>query len=285
MSGLSVKAGLLVAAIAVFNFGGNAAVAAVAERALQDYDAGRFLSAAATARQSGTAEGLAFAARAELAHADMLASKAARAGIIARAEEDARAAIALAPDASEPRLQLAIALGFKGRLDGQVLAHIEGYADEARAHLDIVLAREPDNPWAHALLGGWHLEIVGLGGFLGRALYGAEIEAGSASYERALSLRPGDPVISYQWALQLASIEEQAYSAQAIDVLSRASGRTSSRFLDERTRARIAELDAALRADDREQIRTLIKRHRWALDGAGEAPSRINLRPATDSPR
>lgn len=285
MKGRNVKARALAAAIALFSMAWSDAFAVVAERALQDYDAGRFLSAAATARQSGTSEGLAFAARAELAHADFRASKAARAGIIARAEEDARAAIALAPEASEPRLQLAIALGFKGRLDGQMLAHVEGYADEARAHLDIVLAREPDNPWAHALLGGWHLEIVGLGGFLGRALYGAEIEAGIASYERALTLRPGDPVISYQWALQLASLEEDRYSAQAIDILSRASGHTSSSFLDERTRARIAELDTALRGDDREKVRTLIKRHRWVLDDARNAPSRMNLRPSTGSPR
>lgn len=268
----------------------SSAAASVNEQAMHDYDQGRFLEAAARARESGTAEGLAFAARAELAYADILAPLKARAATIARAEEDARAAIALQPEAAEPRLQLAIALGFKGRLEGEMLAHIEGYADEARAHLDFVLAREPDNPWAHALLGGWHLEIVGLGGFMGRTLYGAEIEAGVGAYTRALELRPGDPVISYQCALQLASLDGDRYRTQAMRVLQRATGQTASSFLDEKTRERIAELQVALDAADRLAIKRLVQRYRWTFDppeAAGKA--RINVKPrtspATDWPR
>ncbi|MEQ9518983.1 MAG: hypothetical protein RLN89_06025 [Parvibaculum sp.] len=260
--------------------------ASVSELAVQDYDQGRFLTAAAAAREAGTAEGFAFAARAELAHADMLAPMSGRGQFIARAEEDARAAIALEPEAAEPHLQLAIALGFKGRLDGEMLAHLEGYADEARAHLDFVLAREPDNPWAHALLGGWHLEIVGLGGFVGRTLYGATIDAGLGAYERALELRPGDPVISYQCALQLASLDKDEYRARAIEILERATGSTASSFLDEKTRERMAELETALGSGDRKQIAALVKRHRWGFDPKGSQPQpRIDLRPSTGLPR
>eukprot|EP00435_Cladocopium_sp_Y103_P077413 s1_g1152.t1 len=154
-----------------------------------------------------------------LVHADLVAARKDRLKFIEQAEEDARAAVAAAPDLAEGHLQLAVALGFKARLEGSLTAHAEGYADEARAHLEYVAAREPDNPWMLALLGGWHLEISDAGGFLGRSIYGAEVDAGLDAYDQALALMPDDLVIIYQCALQLAALGDDEYTVKAVALL------------------------------------------------------------------
>tara|TARA_R110002073_G_scaffold63770_6_gene159833 strand:- start:1796 stop:2641 length:846 start_codon:yes stop_codon:yes gene_type:complete len=186
------------------------------------FASGDFPRAAEEARSTNTAEGLALAARAGLVHANLVAAPQDRLKFIEQAEEDAGAAIAAEPDFAEGHLQLAVALGIKARLEGRLMAYTEGYADEGRAHLEYVAVREPDNPWMQALLGAWHLEISEVGGFLGRTIYGADIDAGIAAYDRALALRPDDLVIVYQGALQLAALGDEPFRSRAMSLLQEA---------------------------------------------------------------
>lgn len=176
------------------------------EAALDACARGEFREAAQMARELGTSEGMALAARAELAEGDYLAPRSSRRDEFERAARDAREAIALDPQNPDGHLYLAVALGFLGRIDGSIVAHFAGYAEEAREHIDRALAIEPANPWANALLGGWNLEIVRDGGPIGESLYGASLEKGVSAYKRALDLDVGNAAIAYQYALQLAAL-------------------------------------------------------------------------------
>lgn len=248
------------------------------------FASGDFLGAAEEARATQTAEGLALAARAGLAYADLIAKPEERLAFIARAEEDARAAIAAEPDFAEGHLQLAVALGFKARLEGRLAAYAEGYADEARAHLEYVAVREPENPWVHALLGGWHLEISEEGGFLGRSIYGADIEAGLAAYEKALTLRPDDLVIVYQCALQLAALSDETLRARATTLLQEAQLPENPDALQVLTYERMRDLKQALATGNEAVIDHIVRKQKGELV-AGRPPDRHPIRPSIGSPR
>ena len=179
---------------------------------------GDFVQAAHIASNEGSAAGFAFAARALLIHGDLIAPAGKKLSVFERAAAFARVAVSLKPELDEGHLQLAVALGMIGRQEGNLMAHMAGYGNEARAHLDLVLERRPGNVWANALLGGWHLEIAHEGGMLGTALYSADAEQGLALYRRALSLDPTNQLIAYQFALQLLLMGE-ANRAEALTAL------------------------------------------------------------------
>lgn len=245
---------------------------------------GDFLRAAEEARSTQTADGFAFAARAGLVHADLVAKRADRLEFIEQAEEDARAAIAASPDLAEGHLQLAVALGFKARLEGSLTAHAEGYADEARAHLEYVAAREPDNPWMHALLGGWHLEISDAGGFLGRSIYGAEVDAGLDAYDQALALMPDDLVIIYQCALQLSALGDDEYKVKAVALLQAAQLPEQPDALAVLTFERVQGLKQALATGNDAVIDHVVRKQKGEVI-ADSRPRRHQIRPPIGSPR
>jgi tetratricopeptide (TPR) repeat protein len=273
----------LLVAFLVFISGAQAAAELNAARAT--FEQGDFVGAAEEARATETAEGLAFAARALLVHADLVARGDDRLPLIERAEEDARAAIALAPEYAEGHLQLAVALGFKARLEGRLTAHAAGYADEARAHLDYVAAREPDNPWLHALLGGWHLEISEVGGFLGRTIYGAEIDAGVDAYDQALSLKPDDLLIVYQCALQLAALGDEPLITRARALLQQATLPEDPDALDRLIFERISELKEALASNNAVIIDAVVRTQKGEGVSPDGSSGRHQIRPPIGSPR
>jgi len=248
------------------------------------FASGDFPRAAEEARSTKSAEGLALAARAGLVHADLVATPQDRLKFIEQAEEDARAAIAIAPDFAEGHLQLAVALGFKARMEGRLTAHAEGYADEARAHLEYVAVREPDNPWMHALLGGWHLEISEVGGFLGRAIYGAKVEEGIEAYDQALILKPDDLVIVYQCALQLAALGDEPLRSRAMTLLQRARLPENPDALETLTFERMRILKDALATDNDTMIEQVVRAQKGDAFTAS-APTRHQIRPPIGSPK
>lgn len=263
-----------------------ASAAAVSDLATarETFASGDFPRAAEEARSTKTAKGWALAARAGLVHADLVAEPQDRLKFIEQAEEDARAAIAMAPDFAEGHLQLAVALGFKARLEGRLTAHAEGYADEARAHLEYVAVREPDNPWMYALLGGWHLEISEVGGFLGRTIYGAEVEEGIEAYDQALSLRPDDLVIVYQCALQLAALGDEPFRSRAMTLLQKARLPENPDALETLTFERMRILKDALATDNDTMIEHVVRTQKGDAVAAS-APGRLQIRPPIGSPR
>ncbi len=262
----------------------SAAASSDLTTAREIFATGDFPRAAEEARSTKTAKGWALAARAGLVHADLVAEPQDRLKFIEQAEEDARAAIAMAPDFAEGHLQLAVALGFKARLEGRLTAHAEGYADEARAHLEYVAVREPDNPWMYALLGGWHLEISEVGGFLGRTIYGAEVEEGIQAYDQALSLRPDDLVIVYQCALQLAALGDEPFKSRAMTLLQKARLPDNPDALETLTFERMRILKDALATDNDTMIEHVVRTQKGDAV-AVSAPGRLQIRPPIGSPR
>ena len=224
-----------------------------------------FVEAATSARRATSAEGYAYAARAGLVYADFMAPRDERLDFVLKAEVDARRAIALEPELAEGHLQLAIALGFRGRMEGHMTAHFEGLGKDARTHLDYVIELEPNNPWAHALLGGWNLEIVDAGGFVGRTLYGASEEAGKAEYDRALELQPGHLVIIAQYALQLTALGGAQNRERASNLIAEIKVPDQPDALSLLTLRRLRELDVALASDNETQIAQVVQAHKGAL--------------------
>jgi hypothetical protein len=163
------------------------------------YERGDMVGAASLARSAASAEGFALAAKATLVQATYLSPMAEKQALLELAATDAKEALALDPDRVDAQLQLAIALGQLAELDDPISAHVNGYAKEGKALLDRALALDPDNAWAQALLGMWHLRIVQRAGdALAEGLYGASRPAGVelcsgtlAGMDAALALRYG----------------------------------------------------------------------------------------------
>lgn len=247
------------------------------------FDEGAFLDAANLARPLGTSEAAALAARAELAEGDFRAPRAAKRDNFKRAEEDARAAIERDPKNPEGHLYLALALGFLGRMDGSLAAHFAGYATEARRNIDMALALAPDSAWAHALSGGWNLEIVRDGGMLGESIYGASLEKGCADYARALELDPRNTAIAYQYALQLVAMGTASRWTEAMNILGSALDSEPGDVLEALSRRRAQRLKLVLSTHDEAALKAIIRDQL----GAPAAETAGNRRPlgATGSPR
>ncbi|ABS62057.1 conserved hypothetical protein [Parvibaculum lavamentivorans DS-1] len=214
------------------------------------FDSGAFARAAMLARRLQTGEGDALASRAEMVRGDFGAEGDARLVRFEAALRDGRRAVARAPERPETHLAVAVALGLVARREGSMAAHFTGMATEARAHIDKALALNPDNAWAHAALGGWHLEIVHAGGPLGGVVYGASADEGIAAYERALALDPANMSIAWQYAFQLAGFGTTAKTARAGELLAEIAGREPATALEKLLRDAALELKQALDAND-----------------------------------
>lgn len=189
----------------------------------QAYAAGDYADAARGASAAATSHGDALAARAYLAQARQSA-RSERAELVALARDAAKSSVARNPGHIEGHLQLAVALGYQGRAMGNILAHQRGLGADARRAIDAALALAPDDPWARALSGTWHLEIVkGAGPLLAAALYEASLDTGLADI-RAAATTPGVSVIVlYQCALQLLAVDADAFGDEAERLLAAAS--------------------------------------------------------------
>jgi hypothetical protein len=187
------------------------------------YDGGDFLAAAASGEARGDAAGLSLASKALLA-LSMTDWRDTQAGIrLDRAERNANAALALAPTALEPRLNLAVALGMKSRRVALGEALRQKYASRGRALIDQALTMAPNDAAAQALLGSWNLEVVRRGGVVGSRLLGASSRAGMSAFDKAMSVSPGDPAIALQYAVALLGVDAKRYGEKAGSLLTAAS--------------------------------------------------------------
>lgn len=194
---------------------GAASAAGEMDAAAAYYAAGDYLAAADAAQAAGSAEGHALAARALLAAATT-GPRSGSAPLVSEAAQAARRAVAQDAGVVEGHLQLAVALGFKGRSMGNIAAHERGLARAARTAIDAALALAPDDPWVLSVDGTWHLEIVGgAGPLLGAALYDADRSRGLAALRAAAAAPDASPVVVHQCALQLMAHDPTAFGAEA----------------------------------------------------------------------
>ena len=210
------------------------------EQARELFENGDFERAAAVARQCDAPGADALAARATLSQGDFYGTLVTRRQIFLEAEADARRAIARDPQDPEGHLYLALALGFLGRVDGSLVAHFAGYADEARKEIDEALKLDPQSAWAHALDGG----------LIGEQMYGASPEKGIAAFREALALQPGNAAIAYQFALQLLALGGATYRAEALRVLVRSLEPEEGNAVQRLARQRVRRLKLALDTHD-----------------------------------
>ena len=195
---------LLPAAALAFVFWAWPARAADALYAL--YAGGKYDEAIQAGLAAHSAAGYAIAARAVLADAALRDAPCLE--CLKRAENFARSAISADPHQADGHVWLAASLGLEGRITGLVMARVHNTPNEAKGELDIALKDDPDNPYALAAAGGWHVEIVRAGGaYLARHIYGASLERALALFDRAVHEAPGNVAVRYQIALSLAGFD------------------------------------------------------------------------------
>jgi hypothetical protein len=199
-----------------------APAARASETARALYRDGDFLAAAAQAEADGGADDLALAARALLALCVTQPDRADVDALITRAIRLSERALSRDPASVPARLQLAAALGMRGRRASIREAMRAGYAPRGRRLIEEAIRAAPDEPWAQALLGGWHLEVLRRGGRWGALLYGARLNEGMAAFDRARALAPQDPAIAVQYGAALLALDARRYASRAASLFSAA---------------------------------------------------------------
>lgn len=186
------------------------------------FQAGRWQEAADLAAPLATPDNQAFAARALLAGALLAANPAVRQPAVAAAKRYAETALAVAPRHIEARLQLATALGLQARASSPARAFSRGLPQRVRRLLDSVVRDAPSEAWAHALLGGWHLEGLRIGGGAARAMLGCDVAQGKAAFARAMQLNPSEASTPFYFAASLLALAPVANATEARTLLTRA---------------------------------------------------------------
>jgi hypothetical protein len=184
------------------------------------YENGRWSEAAELAKKNGESADFSLAARAALAAC--IVGGADCAAMIEAAQRDAQEALRRDRGNVEARLQLALALGMKGRRATVAEAVTKGYAVRGRTLLAEAMTRAPNEPWAHALVGAWHLEVLRRGGRSGALMYGASLTHGLAAFEKARTLAPSDGAIALQFAVALLELDARLYAPRAGTLLAAA---------------------------------------------------------------
>ncbi|MFO1186014.1 MAG: hypothetical protein U1E87_00265 [Alphaproteobacteria bacterium] len=242
------------------------------------YCAGSYNRSVMLAEGEMTAPALAFAARARLAQATFETDPKGAAADVDTAADLARRALKLEADNTEAHLQLAIALGLKGRRLGPLRAHFLGLGAEARRHIDAVLKHEPQNPWALSILGAWNIEIADRGGAAGRLIYGASREAGLAAYNRAVALAPDNLILQYERALTILAADPDGLWPDALSGFECVENLAPRDVLETELRRRAVLLAAAIRADDGPRLAHLVSEFRGGYERAETFLARQTLR-------
>lgn len=236
-----------------------AATQAAAATPFDLYEQGKYSAAIAAGIAQNSADGLAIAARSELAAEAMRPARCLE--CIRRAEKFARNAIAIDPKNSDAHVFLAVALGREGRLLGTFTVLRENYPMLAKKELDAAVAADPNSAFAWAALGGWNVEIVRKGGArLADLMYGASLENGIAAFDRAFALQPGNIGLRYQLALTLSASDTGAYRAKIEEELSRVETGKPNGAYEVFVQARAKELRDTLKKGDMDTYAALVSR-------------------------
>ncbi len=230
---------------------------------------GDFPAAADLAAELGTAEGLALAARASLAHMDFTAAPDERSDTVRLAERFARDALAKDANHVEALLHLSIAIGHKARERGAIVAHFQGLAREGRSYLDRAIALDPDNSWGYGMLGAWHMEIVRhAGNGLAGLVYDADAAEGIALFEKAFDLDPDNLLLNEEFAIALLALDAKNHAQRAAGHLRKALGLAPRHRLEELAQARARAALAAVESGDQREVSRLIETIRGKLKPA-----------------
>ena len=212
------------------------------------YARGNYMAVASASETAASADDLAFAARALLAHC-FTGTEDPDPAIVDRASNDAEAALKIDPVHNEGRLQLAIALALKSRAMDAMDAWNKGYGEKGRKLATDVLKSDPDNYYAHGFLAVWNVEVRRRGGSLGAAFMGASIKEARQHYEKATRLAPDNVGIHWAYARALIALDAKAYSEEANKALSRAMSASAGDHVEQVMQERAKTLAETLKTD------------------------------------
>jgi hypothetical protein len=115
---------------------------------------------------------------------------------------------------------LAAALGYQARILGSITAQFRRYPEQAKDALEHALMVAPNDDWALAAMGAWHIEVVRNGGsLLARTVYGARVDTGRDYFYKAFTAEPNNLVIRFQFVLSLSGYDFEANSGPVTAVL------------------------------------------------------------------
>lgn len=226
--------------------------------ALAAYRLGAYEQAASISEHEGTASSFAFAAQALIA--DAISRKDGFCvPCLEKAEKLAERAIELDPRLIDGYLQEAVAIGFRGRSIGLGEARNQGLAEKARAILDRAMAINPNNVWARASLGAWHLEIVRHAGrILASFAYGASRDDGLNLYRAALKDAPDIAVLHFHFALSILALDPVEFRLEAERELRHTLSIQSEDALTTYIRAQAGTVLQAMQSDTSTQLEALV---------------------------
>lgn len=241
MRGFPGASGWVNTALGALVFLGMPALAHPTSSELADkFARGEYLAAATRAEAMAGPDDFAFAARALLAQC-MTGGPAVDPGLLERATRDAEAALKVAPQHEEGRLQLAIALSLKSRNMDAMAAWSAGYGEKGRKLAEGVLKSDPRNYYALAFLAVWNIEVERRGGGMGW-MAGASLDAARKHYARAAQLAPDDVGIHWQYARALAALDVNKHRKDIDAALASAVRAAATDHVEQVMQARAREL-------------------------------------------
>ncbi|MFQ5534142.1 MAG: hypothetical protein ACE5EM_04885 [Sphingomonadales bacterium] len=269
-----MKRFVICAAMALTFWAGGARADSAYDRALSLFHDGAFEEASDLASRIETADGLALAARARLAHAAYVAPPGENLDALTQSQALARRALEADPDNVEALLHLSIALGYQARTEGYIKAHFAGRAREARKLLDRALVLDPEGGWSHTAMGGWHAElVVAGGGLLAAALYRASAKKAIFHFREAIAAQPENPVMHVEFAKALLRMKLRKYRTMALEQLDIALTLEPSDAFERMVQDKGRLLRAALNEGDRRMIKALlVKLEPFAAHGSTGRP-------------
>ena len=136
-----------------------------------------------------------------------------------RAQDYAEAALALEPENAQAHLRLAAGLGYQSRYVNTVRAVMMGLPQRGRDHMVEALALDPSEPWAPAMLGAWHLEVVRRAG---EGMFDANEAEGLSLMRQSVEMEGAPAAIPYRFAVALVAADPVAHGEEANLMLNRA---------------------------------------------------------------
>ncbi len=244
------------------------ATAAGAEPALESatpdpealYAAGAYDRAAAAAAGRGDADGYALAAKAIAADFLLNPGSQSAAEAAERVRAYAEAALMHDPHHVEARLHVAVALWLEGRDAGALESYFRNLPGQGRDVLRAALMDAPDDAWAHALMGAWHLEVLRRGGGRGARLYGAGLHEGVDHLYQAMRLEPDNAAIAFQCAVSFLALDPDRYAEHADAALQVAQAAEADDAFEAEMIRRSRELLTLMARDDDERVRRQVAR-------------------------
>ena len=241
-------------------FLGLPAQAQDAATAFEHYRMGDYQGAVRIGEAANNGPGLAVAARAAFAEANLRDTPCL--SCLQQVEALARRSIMLDMSHPDAFVYLAAALGYESRIIGYVRATVEHYPEMAKQAIDHALADDPNDAWSLAALGGWNMEIVRNGGsFIARTLYGARADQGEDAFRRAFAADPGNLVIRLQYVLSAAAFDLNHYRNEIAGQLAAIAMTQPRTVYESAMKQRAVRLQDLLKQGNNAEFLALIKKY------------------------